>query len=103
MPYSSFSINHYKGHLVTFGGGYQVEQSDKDKAIWESVPLIHIYNPDTRTWDCVGEVPHGYLLGRSIHIRENKFLFIGGLTGTHDLNKNDDMIITCSMLTLSPW
>ena len=102
MPYSSPSINHYQGRLITFAGGHKVEQPDKDKPVFQSVTLIHIYNPDTRTWDCVGEIPHGYLLGRSVHIRENKFLFIGGLTGTHDLTKNDDMITTCSILTLSP-
>ena len=101
MPYSSFSINHYQGRLVTFGGAYQIEQPHEDKPVWQSVPLIHIYNPDTRTWDCVGEIPHGYLLRRSVHIRENKFLFIGGLTGTHG-KKDDDLIRTCSILTLSP-
>ena len=102
MPYSSHSINHYQGRLITFGGGYLVEQVDRHKPVFQSVPLIHIYNPDTRTWDCVGEIPRRYLLGRSVHIRENKLLFIGGLTGTHDLSKDDDMIITCSVLTLSP-
>ena len=103
MPYTSFSINHYKGRLITFGGGYKVEHPNKHKAVWQSVQLIHIYNPDTRTWDCIGEIPHEYLLGKSIHIRENRFLFIGGLTGTHDPNKDDDdMITTCSILTLSP-
>ena len=99
MPYSS-SISHYQGRLITFGGGHKVEQSDNDKPVFQSVPLIHIYNADTMTWDCVGEIPHGYLLGISVHITENKFLFIGGLTGTHDPNK-DDMMITCSTLTLS--
>ena len=103
MPYSSFSINHYQGHLITFSGGYQVERSDKDKPVSQSVPLIHIYSPDTRTWDYLGEIPYGYLLGRSIHIRKNKLIFIGGVTGTHDLTKDDDMIISCSILTLSPW
>ena len=103
MPYSSFSINHYEGHLIAFGGGYQVERPDKDKPVLQLVPLIHIYNPDTKTWDYLEEIPHGYLLGRSVHIRENKVIFIGGATGTHDLSKDDDMIITCSILTLSPW
>ena len=102
MPYSSSSINHYQGRLISFGGDYGVEQPDKDKPVWQSVPLIHIYNPDTRTWDCVGEIPHGYLLGRSAHISENKFLFIGGLSGTYNPGKDDDMIKTCSILTLSP-
>ena len=101
MPYSSFSINHYQGHLITFGGGHHVEKQDKGKPIWQSVPLIHIYNPDTKTWDCVGEIPYGYLLGKSIHIKENKILFIGGFTGTHDYEPNDDdRITTCSIVTL---
>ena len=102
MPYSSLSINHYQGHLITFGEGYQVEQPDTGKAVYVSVPLIHIYNLNTNTWDCVGEIPHGYLLGCSVHIRRNKILFIGGLTGTYHANKDDDLITTCTILTLSP-
>ena len=102
MPYSSFSINHYQGHLITFTGDHGVERPDEDKPVFEVVPLIHIYNPDTKTWDCVGDIPIGYVLGMSVHIRENKILFIGGLTGTHDPNKNDDIMTTCSILTLTP-
>jgi len=102
ITYASWSINHYQGHLITFGGIHQVEQPDQDKPVWELVPLIHIYNPHTKTWDCVGDTPHGYLLGRSVLIRENKILFIGGTTGTHSISKNDDnRITTCSILTLS--
>ena len=101
MPYSS-TINHYQGHLITFGGGYLIKQSNNSNLEMQSVPLIHIYNPDTMTWDCVGEIPHGYSLGRSVHIRENKFLFIGGLTGKHNRTKDDNIITTCSILTLSP-
>ena len=66
------------------------------------VPLIHIYNPDTKTWDCVGDIPIGYYLGMSVHIRENKILFIGGITGTHDTSKDDDIMTTCLILTLTP-
>ena len=102
MPYSSFSINHYQGHLITLTGYRMVERPDEDKPVCELVPLIHIYNPDAKTWDCVGDIPIGYLLGMSVHIRENKILFIGGLTGTHDLNKDDDIMTTCSILTLTP-
>ena len=58
MPYSSYSINHYQGHLIIFGGCRQVERSDEHKPVQQSVPLIHIYHPDTRTWDCVGEIDH---------------------------------------------
>ena len=102
MPYSSVSINHYQGHLITFTGGRQVELPDEDKPVWELVPLIHIYNPDTKTWDCVGDIPHGYYLGKSVCTRENMILFIGGLTGTHSADIDDDMMTTCSTLTFTP-
>jgi len=102
MPYSSQSINHYQGHLITFGGDYKTEQPDKENTVYQSVPLIHIFNNYTNTWDCVGEIPCEYLIGRSVHIRDNKILFIGGLTGTHDPEKDDDIVTTCLMLTLSP-
>ena len=97
MPYSSFSINHYQGHLITFGGGHKIEQTSKDDLVFKSVPLIHIYNPYTNTWDCVGEISYEYSLGISVHIRDNRILFIGGLTDVHD-----DMIKACSILTLLP-
>ena len=38
-------------------------------------------------------------MGRSVHIRENKILFIGGLTGTHTAGKGDDMLTGCLILT----
>ena len=98
MPYSSLSISHYQGRLITFGGCYWVEQSERDKPVVRSVPLIHIYNPNSRTWDCVGEISYRYLLGRSVHIKENKILFIGGLSGTYNFDKKDDLIKTCSIL-----
>ena len=101
MPYPA-SINHYQGRLITFGGFHCFEQPHIDKPVHKSVPLIHTYNPYTNTWDCVGKIPYEYLLGRSVHIRDNKILFVGGLTGTYSIN-NDDMITTCSILTLSPW
>ena len=103
MPYPSFSINHYQGCLIIFSGGYRVEQPDVDKPVFQSVPLIHTYNPYINTWDCVGEIPYEYLLGKSVHIRDNKILFIGGLTGACHAANIDDIITTCSMLTLSPW
>ena len=102
MPFSSFSINHYQGCLITFGGHHWAERLHEDKPHLESVPLIHIYNPHTKTWERTGEIPYGYLLGRSIHIRESKLLFIGGLTGKYDTGKDDNMITTCLILTLSP-
>ena len=102
MPYSSLSINQYQGRLITFSGVYHIEQPDTDKAVYTSVPLIHIYNDNTNTWDCVGEIHDRYLLGYSVHIRENKILFIGGLTGLCHINNDDDIIMTCKTLTLLP-
>ena len=107
MPYSSHSITHYRGCLITlknFGGECRADydQPDEDKQVYQSVPLIHIYNPDTKAWNRVGEIPYEYLLGRSVHISENKILFVGGLTGMHDINtEDDDVIRNCSILTLS--
>ena len=101
MPYSSFSINHYQGHLIIFGGDHRVEQPNKDEPGYQSVSLIHIYNSYTNTWDCVGEIPYEYLLGKSVHIRDNKILFIGGLTGTYSAAEDDDVMRTCLILTLS--
>ena len=103
MPYPSFPINHYQGRLITFGGGHRIEQPDIYKPAFQSIPLIHTYNPYINTWDCVGEIRYEYLLGKSVHIRDNKILFIGGLTGTCNANNNDDIITTCLMLTLLPW
>ena len=100
MPYSS-SITYYQGHLISFGGFHFVEQPNRDKPVAQSVPLIHIYNHLTNTWDYVGKIPYEYLLGRSVHIRDNKILFIGGVSGTCDLRKDDDIITTCLILTLS--
>jgi len=102
MPYSSCSINHYQGHLIIFTGDRKVEKSGQAKPSWELIPLIHVYNPDTKSWDHVGDVPCNCLMGISIHLSENKLLFIGGLTGTHIVGKADDMLTTCSMLTFTP-
>ena len=102
MPYSSQSINHYQGRLITFSGDYKTVQPNTEIPVHQSVPLVHIFNNYSNTWDCVGEILYGYSLGRSVHIRDDKILFIGGLTGTHDLNKGDNIVTTCLMLTLSP-
>ena len=97
MPYSSFSINHCQGRLITFGGSHPLE-IDENKLIHEVVPLIHIYNPHTKRWDYVADIHHGHLLGKSIHIRENELVFISALTDRYDLNTGDGMMITCSIL-----
>ena len=100
MPYSSFSINHHQGHLITFTGDHKVKQPDKINSNWEIVSLIHLYNPNTLSWDCVGDVPYNYLMGKSVRIGENKIFFIGGVTGTHTTHATD-MLTTCLMLTLT--
>ena len=102
MPYSSQSINHYQDHLIIFSGDCKIEQPNTDKPVYQSVPSIHTFNHYTNTWDCVGEIPCEYLIGKSVHIRDNKIVFMGGFTGTHNCNKDDDIVTTCLMLTLSP-
>ena len=101
MPYPSFAITHYQGHLIIFTGDQLVERPDEDKPIFKLIPLIHIYNPDTSSWNYVGDVSHGYYIGRSVHVTNDKILFIGGLTGMHDPCNNDDMIASCTLLTFT--
>ena len=101
MPYSSHSISHHQGRLISFSGGHMVEKPNKDKPVYETVPGIYVYNPSTKTWDCVGEIPHGYLLGRSVRVKQNEILFIGGVAGTQNSISSDFMMTTCSMLTFS--
>ena len=82
-PYSSHSMICYQGRLITFTGFHLVEEHLR---VCKLVPMIHIYNPDTMSWDCVGKVTCGYALGRSVLIGENRILFIGGLTGMYSYN-----------------
>jgi len=101
MPYASFAINHFEGHLITFTGDQLVERPDEDNPIFKLIPFIHLFNSDTSSWNYVGDVPLGYYIGRSIHITENKIFFVGGLTGTHDPCNNDDLTTTCVLLTFA--
>ena len=101
MPFAAHSINYYQGRLITFTGGHWIKHSNKDKPTWESVPLIHIYNPETMSWDCVGDVPHGYYLGKSVHVSQNKILFVGGLTGSCRPSIEDNIVTACSVLTFT--
>ena len=102
MPYSTYSINYYQDRLIIISGLHRVEQPSTYKPVYQSAPLIHIYNPNTNSWDCVGKIPYEYFLGRSVNITNNKILFIGGLTGTYCATKDDDIVTTTLMLTLSP-
>jgi len=102
MPYSSFSFNHYQGRLITFNGDDKVEQPDKHRPTFKLVPLIHIYNVESKCWDCVGKNPHEYYFRYSVLLKGNEILFVGGLTGGHNLDNKEDAVATCMLLTLSP-
>ena len=104
LPYYTTSINYYQNHLFFFTGEQPIEQLNKDKPGWRFVPLIHMYNIHTNTWDCIGDIQHGYCFGPSIHVKENEILFIGGMIahGEHCASDTDDIIPTCMMLTISP-
>ena len=99
MPYPSYSISHYQGRLITFTAVNLVEQPDEANPMYKLLPLIHLYNPNTLYWDCVGYTPFEYYLGRSVHLK-NKIMFIGGLTGTYDTGHRANLITTCAVLTL---
>ena len=103
MPYSSWSINHYQGRLIVFNGDRKVEQSKLTcKSTWKVFQQIHLYNLDKMSWDCVGDDFHDYKLGKSVHIGKNKIFFIGGMTGGNfTVCRGDDIIKTCSLLTLT--
>ena len=100
IPYSSASINHYQGRLISFGG-HLVDETDREKPVRESIPRIHLYNPNTESWDCVGEIPYGHIFGLSVQLNKNKILFIGGLTDTQHSDNVDDLVTTCLTLTIT--
>ena len=99
MPYSPWSITRYQGRLIIFNGDHKVEQSGN----WELVNTNYLYNPNTQSWDYLGDHDlHDYKLGKAVHLGENKIFFVGGLTGTFSAARNDDMVKACSMLTVTP-
>ena len=102
-PYSSHSMICYHGRLITFTG-FKVEEQRVSLHSAGLVSMIHIYNPDTMSWDCVDKVSCGYALGRSVLIGENRILFIGGLTGTYSHNHyiSDNWINENLQLELTP-
>ena len=99
MPYSPWSITHYQDHVIIFNGDHKVAASREKK--WELVQQSYLYNPNTNSWDCVGDDFHDYKLGKAVHLEKNKIIFIGGLTGTFMANIEDDLVETCSILTLT--
>ena len=102
MPYSSWSINHYKNHLIAFTGDSLVLPTEKYDVVCQNVPLIYIYNSRTFSWDCVDDLSGtiDFYLGRSIHVNENTILFMGGITGRHE--NTDDVVTACYTLTFEP-
>ena len=99
-PYFSASINHYQGRLITFGGCL-IDQTNKEKQVRESIPRIHLYDPNTESWDCVEKIPYGHIFGLSVQLNESKILFIGGLADIHHSNNVDDLVTTCLTLTIT--
>ena len=104
VPYSSYAIICYQGRLITFTGLHLVEQLQptKNKPVPQLSPQIHIYNPDTISWDCVGCASCGYVLGRSVYVGENRILFIGGMNGTCNEYDDDNWIHATLQLELTP-
>ena len=101
MPYASQSINHYQGCLITFTGDDKFEPQGKPRLTFKSDPLIHIYNVNSKCWDCVGKNPHGYYFGCTVLLKPNEILFVG-TTGRHNPGSQDDIVTTCVLLTLAP-
>ena len=97
MPYSSWSITH-QGRLIVLNGDYIVEQSGASELAWKSAQQSYLYNPNTKSWDYVGDDLHDYKLGKSIHMGENKIFFVGDETGAF-IHDKDNFVKTCSLLT----
>ena len=98
MPYTSWSIIHYKGRLIILN---LVERSEVSKSVWKLAQQSYLYNPNTKSWDYVGDDLHDYKLGKSVYVGENKIFFIGGETTIFDHGK-EEMVKTCSILTFRP-
>jgi len=97
LPYSSNSINHYQGRLIIFSGDYMDKQTKK----WTLSPMIYMYNTDMKLWEYVVENPIEYHSSLSIHVNNSQIFLVGGLTGTHDGDKEDDLVTTCMLVTIT--
>ena len=101
MPHSSSSITRYQDCLVIFNGDRKVELSGEEK--YDLVKQSYLYNPNTNSWDYVGDDFHDYKLGKAVNLRESKIVFVGGTTGTFNASKDDDLVATCTVLKLKPY
>lgn len=103
LPYSSFSISHFDGHLVAFGG----EQLDVTANLRLDgmhrlcpIPSIHIYRPSSHEWEQVGEIPHVYSLGCAVHLQGNRIMFVGAFTDPSCVT-DKDLMSTCPVVTIT--
>ena len=100
MPYSSWAITH-QGRLIVLNGDHLVEQSEVSEPVWKLAQQNYLYNPNTKSWDYVGDGFCDYRLGKSVNIGDKKIFFVGGDTTIIDHGK-EDMVKTCSILTFKP-
>ena len=59
MPYTSWAITH-QGRLIILNGDHLVEQSGVSKSVWKLAQQSYLYNPNTKSWDYVGDDLHDY-------------------------------------------
>ena len=102
MPYSSWSITHYKNKLIAITGDSLVQPVEKENVVCQTVPLVYVYNSHTFSWDCVDDLSGtiDFFLGRSIRISETTIFFVGGVNGTH--SNATDMVTDCYTLKFEP-
>ena len=103
LPYSSFSISHFDGHLVAFGGEQLDVTSPRRLDGMHrlcSVPLIYVYKPISHEWEQVGEIPRVYSLGCAVHLQENKIMFVGVFTDPSCVT-DKDLMSTCPVVTIT--
>ena len=97
MPYSTFSINHYRGRLITFTGVFL----GKEPALDIPIHKFYIYNPSIESWDYIAPAYEGYIWGRSVHIKDDTIFVIGGTTGTIYRGEDENLVKMCLMLSFS--
>lgn len=94
MPYFSYSISHYQGHLIAFT---MDKKPDKD----DHIQKVYLYNPDAESWDYVDQFTQRHNWGRSILIEDHLILVVGGTTGTAYKGEDNDLVKTCFTISLN--
>lgn len=103
LSHSSFSISHFDGHLVAFGGEELDTTANRrldGRHRLCTVTSIHVYKSFTHEWEKVGEVPHAYSLGCAVHLQENKIMFVGALIDPSCVT-DKDLLTTCPVVTIT--